>query len=188
MFAPFLVGALLAAATFRWVGRMGWGLFMPAALVVAGFAWAADTVRYCGWRGEVLIGSFAAAAMVLPMALFLAKMPDPHRPRPTDNSWIGLLILPLAFGVLYPWTQRVSWAEKMAWSCDGVIVETYRSTNHGAPTLVVRDRKGTPVKLEGVSEAVWTLAAVGDRLVKEPSRSEALLNGEPVELVLRHAR
>jgi hypothetical protein len=73
----------------------------------------------------------------------------------------------------------------MAWSCDGVIVEKYRSTNHLAPTLVVRNADATPIKLEGVSEAVWSRATLGDRLVKEPGRSDGRLNGETQELVLR---
>jgi hypothetical protein len=74
----------------------------------------------------------------------------------------------------------------MAWWCDGVIVEKYRSNNHQAPTLVVRNRgDGMSVKLEGVRAATWDRAAVNDRLEKQPGRSDARLNGGPVELVLR---
>jgi hypothetical protein len=184
-FAPFLLAVVLAAATLRWVRRLGWALFVPAALGVAGFAWVSRTVGYRGLLGEALIGLFAATVLALPLALFLAKMPDPRRSRRRDKSWLGLLFLPLLVGVLYPWTHRVVWAGKMAWSCDGVVIEKYRSTNHRAPTLVVQDRDATPVKLEGVSEAVWTRAGPADRLIKEPGQSDALLNGETVELVLR---
>jgi hypothetical protein len=96
-----------------------------------------------------------------------------------------MVFLPLMVGVLFPWTGRVTWAHKMAQSCDGVIVEKYRSNNHLAPTLVVRNGDGTRTKLEGVSGATWERAAVDDRLRKEAGRGDGRLNGQVVELVLR---
>jgi hypothetical protein len=101
-FGPFLLGALLAIAASRWVRRLSWWLFVPAAIGVAGFAWIAETVGYVGWPREALIGLFAAAALVLPMAFAVAEMPDPRRPRPDDKPWIGLLLLPVFAGVLFP--------------------------------------------------------------------------------------
>lgn len=45
---------------------------------------------------------------------------------------------------------------------------------------------GDRVELEGVSAAVWARSAIDDRLRKEAGRHDAQLNGQRVELVLRH--
>jgi hypothetical protein len=181
----FLVAAVVASVVSSWIGRIGWALMAPAALGVAGFAWVALGAGYSGWVGEVGLGLFAVAAMVLPMGLMMAKMPDAKRPLPSDKPWLALVFLPFLIGVLFPWTGRVNWAGKMAWSCDGVIVEKYHSDNHRAPTLVVRNADGTQTKLEGVSAAVWARAATADRLRKEAGHADGLLNGQGVGLVLR---
>ena len=184
-FGSVITAGALALAASRWIGRVGWALLPPAAMGVAAFAWLALTASYTGWVRELLIGCLAAVAMALPIGLMIAKMPDPKRPRPSDKPWLALVFLPLMVGVLFPWTGRETWAQKMAWSCDGTIVEKYRSNNHLAPTLVVRNGDGTRITLEGVSEVTWNRAAVDDRLRKEAGRHDGQLNAQGVELVLR---
>jgi peptidoglycan/LPS O-acetylase OafA/YrhL len=185
-FGSVLTAGALALAVSGWVRRTGWVLLAPAALGAAGSAWLSLKAGYAGWPRELLIGCVAAAALVLPIGLMIAKMPDPKRPRPSDRPALAVVFVPLLVGVIFTWTGRVTWAQKMAWSCNGTIVEKYRSDNHQAPTLVVRNGDGTSIKLEGVKGVTWDRAAVDDRLRKEAGRNDGQLNGQAVELVLRN--
>jgi hypothetical protein len=183
-FAPFLAAGALAATASRWIRRLGWTLLVPAAMGVAGFVWVAHAAGYGGWSRELLIGLLAAVVLALPLGLLLATH-APKRPRPSGKPLLVFVLLPLMVGVMMPWTSRVHWVTKLAWSCDGVIVEKYRSHNHQAPTLVVRNHNGSLTTLEGISAAVWGRAAAEDRLRKESGRADAQLNQQTVELVLR---
>jgi hypothetical protein len=186
-FAPFLAGGVLVALVARRIRRTRWALLVPAWAIAIAFAWVSSTADYSGFRREMLVGLFAAAALVLPISIAISEQPATASTSHTSGRRVLVfLIFPLLPGVMMPWSGRVIWATKMAWSCDGVIVERYRSRNHQAPTLVVQNRDGTRSHLEGVSTAVWEKAAGQDRLRKDSGHADAQLNDQPVQLVLRN--
>jgi hypothetical protein len=187
-FLPLFVGVALAALLAQWLKNTALLLLLAIAGVI-GLNVLSMRTPVQGIRTEIGIGLVASIAQALVFVLYL-KIGRPQTWGSTKSAiamaravGVMLLMMFLLVGVLMTWSDRVRYAMDLAWQCDGVIAEKYRSSNHQIPTLVVTNTDGSKTKLEGVVYGLWNKANIGDRMRKSSGTTRALLNDELLECV-----
>jgi hypothetical protein len=178
-FGPVIVAALLASVVIaRTKGRPG-----PSWIIAA----VSGTVTYevlnfslpfrSPWL-EIVVVAFATGVLTLAMVVMLANQKPNGSALAVVVTWVILALVSIAS------TGRVAHAQKMAWSCDGVIALKYRSHNHAARTLVVSRPAAPDVTFEGVDEPLWNVVQLGRSYLRKPAWSAfGTLDGKRVRIV-----
>lgn len=92
----------------------------------------------------------------------------------------------ISFALMLVTIGREEAASRRLWDCSGKIVQRYRSQNHAAPTIVVKDARGALHTWEGIDLSLYDLARLGDTVTKEAGEVGGTLNGRPIRVVPPH--
>jgi len=179
-FVPFLIAGLIAVPLSAKGGSLRL-IHAVAIVAVVLYVLLVLGLPFCGLLTELMAGAATAIALI-PVIWSMSLLS--RAPTVAWRALLAISLLPLSVGVLMPWTIRVSYAQRVAWACDGTIVSKYRSDNHGAPTLAVQTA-GHAVTLEGVEKSLWQKACIGERLVKPRGSAFGTLEGIDVRIVPR---
>jgi hypothetical protein len=97
---------------------------------------------------------------------------------------ITLAMLSMAAFVIN--VERSQAVSRLTWEFTGTVAEKYRSNNHFAPSVVVRDEHGNTRVFEGVDGSFWQRLAMGDSVSKQKRSAFGRLNQEKIRIVPRH--
>jgi hypothetical protein len=158
-------------------------VLVVVAIVAAGcFLLLAGPFPFADNTSSVLLNLAACVSLaaVIGLILDLAKDPSPAKPREL-LILIGLAILVMS--VVTPWVVRARYLSDLDWSCDGKIVEIYRSRDHGVPSVAVLNADGSETRMENVTNLLFNHARIGDQVEKSPGEGKGILNGQPIQIV-----
>jgi hypothetical protein len=176
---PFFGGAVVGMLLSRRVQSRWWAAAVGF-IASCGFVVLLLGAPLRSWKSEVLIAVAGAVALV---PTFVAYG-NSYLGR-KQGDWVALLVVPMILAVFMPLSVRLTYASRVLWSCDGMIVQKYRSTNHNARTLHVRNVDGGEARLEGVDQRLWADARIGGDLRKFAPSAFGELDGRAMRVVPR---
>lgn len=137
-----------------------------------------------GWPFEIPVIALFALSIACFFALFFSLA---HKAffASTWGTWIAVafLILYVLPGLFLPLTERLRFAAKLHWACDGIVIKKYLSGKNAMHTVRVQEQNGSEHDLADVPDDFYDRVQLNDHLQKAAGQTTASLNNQQVIIV-----
>lgn len=156
--------------------RAGWALFVVAVFLIT----LASGELPCSQQRAPSLRTVALYGVGL--TLVLLHMAQVRR-TPKGGAVLKLILaVVVGGGAVMTASELEHGLKKKRWNMHGEVRAKYRSTNHGARTIVLA-HEGSADTYEGVAAPFWDRVVVGDRVSKPECLADGSLNGVPIRIV-----
>jgi hypothetical protein len=178
-FGPFVAGGLLSQALIP--EKVRTGLFFVGVIILS---WIFEALEFsvpfrAAWIEWVCVGVGVVAETLVMSSIRLNVQREALAAEGCLRGGTIFLLPIVAFTIV----GRVNQAQKMAESFDGIVSQKY-SGGHGAPSIVVEQKDGSDVSMEGIDRPAWDSMVQGKSQLNKPAwNAFGLVDGKAMRVV-----